>query len=98
MLHDDRNREEVRRLEDDFFDWFETADAEELEGGTLDGFLEELERVDPLPGSFDPEKSLTDFHEKYAAFLDPQKEEKRKAECPGGPFLPQRQWRRRWPV
>lgn len=78
MLHDDRNREEVRRLEDDFFDWFETADAEELEGGTLDGFLEELERVAPLPGSFDPEKSLAGFHEKYAAFLDPQKEEKRK--------------------
>lgn len=78
MLHDDQSREEVRRLEDDFFDWFETADAEELEGGTLDGFLEELERVDPLPGSFDPEKSLAGFHEKYAAFLDPQKEEKRK--------------------
>lgn len=72
MLHDDQSREEVRRLEDDFFDWFETADAEELEGGTLDGFLEELERVDPLPGSFDPEKSLADFHEKYAALLEPQ--------------------------
>ena len=40
MLHDDRNREEVRQLEDDFFDWLETADAEELESGTLDGFLE----------------------------------------------------------
>ena len=50
MLHDERSREEVRRLEDDFFDWFETADAEKLEDGTLDGFLEELERVDPLPG------------------------------------------------
>ncbi|WP_279380540.1 hypothetical protein [Oscillibacter sp. CU971] len=36
MLHDDRNREEVRCLEDDFFDWFETADAEELEDGTPD--------------------------------------------------------------
>ncbi|WP_300447206.1 DUF4367 domain-containing protein [uncultured Oscillibacter sp.] len=72
MLHDDRNREEVRQLEDDFFDWLETADAEELESGTLDGFLEELERVDPLPGGFDPERSLADFHEKYAAFLEPQ--------------------------
>ncbi len=72
MLHDDRNREEVRQLEDDFFDWLETADAEELESGTLDGFLEELERVDPLPGGFDPERSLADFHEKYAALLEPQ--------------------------
>ena len=72
MLHDDRNREEVRQLEDDFFDWRETADAEELESGTLDGFLEELERVDPLPGGFDPERSLAGFHEKYAAFLEPQ--------------------------
>lgn len=72
MLHDDRNREEVRQLEDDFFDWLETADAEELESGTLDGFLEELERVDPLPGGFDPERSLAGFHEKYAAFLEPQ--------------------------
>ena len=72
MLHDDRNREEVRRLEDDFFDWLETADAEELESGTLDGFLEELERVDPLPGGFDPERSLAGFHEKYAALLEPQ--------------------------
>lgn len=77
MLRDERNREEVRRLEDDFFDWFETADAEELENGTLDGFLEELERADPLPGDFDPQKSLADFHEKYAALLEPQKEEKR---------------------
>lgn len=77
MLHDERSREEVRRLEDDFFDWFEAADAEELEDGTLDGFLEELERVDPLPGGFDPQKSLADFHEKYAALLEPQKEEKR---------------------
>ena len=59
-------------MEDDFFDWLETADAEELESGTLDGFLEELERVDPLPGGFDPERSLADFHEKYAAFLEPQ--------------------------
>ena len=72
MLHDDRNREEARQLEDDFFDWLETADAEELESGTLDGFLEELERVDPLPGGFDPERSLADFHEKYAALLEPQ--------------------------
>lgn len=72
MLHDDRNREEVRQLEDDFFDWLETADAEELESGTLDGFLEELDRVDPLPGGFDPERSLAGFHEKYAAFLEPQ--------------------------
>lgn len=72
MLHDDRNREEIRQLEDDFFDWLETADAEELESGTLDGFLEELDRVDPLPGGFDPEKSLADFHEKYAALLEPQ--------------------------
>ena len=72
MLHDDRNREEVRQLEDDFFDWLETADAEELESGTLDGFLEELDRVDPLPGGFDPERSLADFHEKYAALLEPQ--------------------------
>ncbi len=72
MLHDDRNREEVRQLEDDFFDWLETADAEELESGTLDGFLEELERADPLPGGFDPERSLAGFHEKYAAFLEPQ--------------------------
>ena len=78
MLHDERSREEVRRLEDDFFDWFEAADAEELEDGTLDGFLEELERVDPLPGGFDPQKSLADFHEKYAALLEPQKEEKRR--------------------
>lgn len=77
MLHDERNREEVRRLEDDFFDWFETADAEELEDGTLDGFLEELERADPLPGGFDPQKFLADFHEKYAALLEPQREEKR---------------------
>ena len=59
-------------MEDDFFDWLETADAEELESGTLDGFLEELERVDPLPGGFDPERSLAGFHEKYAAFLEPQ--------------------------
>lgn len=59
-------------MEDDFFDWLETADAEELESGTLDGFLEELERVDPLPGGFDPERSLADFHEKYAALLEPQ--------------------------
>ena len=72
MLHDDRNREEVRQLEDDFFDWFETADAGELEDGTLEGFLEELERLDPLPGGFDPERSLADFHEKYAALLEPQ--------------------------
>ena len=72
MLHDDRNREEIRQLEDDFFDWLETADAEELESGTLDGFLEELERVDPLPGGFDPERSLAGFHEKYAALLEPQ--------------------------
>ena len=79
MLHDDRNRDEVRQLEDDFFDWFETADAEELEDGTLDGFLEELERVDPLPGGFDPERSLADFHEKYAALLNPQKVETRKS-------------------
>lgn len=77
MLRDERNREEVRRLEDDFFDWFETADAEELEDGTLDGFLEELERADPLPGGFEPQKSLADFHEKYAALLEPQREEKR---------------------
>lgn len=77
MLRDERNREEVRRLEDDFFDWFETADAEELEDGTLDGFLEELERADPLPGGFDLQKSLADFHEKYAALLEPQREEKR---------------------
>lgn len=77
MLRDERSREEIRRLEDDFFDWFEAADAEELEDGTLDGFLEELERMDPLPGDFDPQKSLADFHEKYAALLEPQKEEKR---------------------
>ena len=77
MLHDERSREEIRRLEDDFFDWFEAADAEELEDGTLDGFLEELERMDPMPGDFDPQKSLADFHEKYAALLEPQKEEKR---------------------
>lgn len=77
MLRDERNREEVRRLEDDFFDWFETADAEELEDGTLDGFLEELERADPLPVGFDPQKSLADFHKKYAALLEPQREEKR---------------------
>lgn len=77
MLRDERNREEVRQLEDDFFDWFETADAEELEDGTLDGFLEELERADPLPGGFEPQKSLADFHEKYAALLEPQREEKR---------------------
>ncbi|WP_297301912.1 hypothetical protein [uncultured Oscillibacter sp.] len=79
MLHDDRNRDEVRQLEDDFFDWFETAEAEEFEDGTLEGFLEELERADPLPGGFDPEKSLAGFHEKYAALLNPQKEEKRKS-------------------
>ena len=78
MLHDERSREEIRRLEDDFFDWFEAADAEELEDGTLDGFLEELERMDPMPGDFDPQKSLADFHEKYAALLEPQKEEKRR--------------------
>lgn len=78
MLHDERSREEIRRLEDDFFDWFEAADAEELEDGTLDGFLEELERMDPLPGDFDPQKSLADFHEKYAALLEPPKEEKRR--------------------
>ena len=77
MFRDERNREEVRRLEDDFFDWFETADAEELEDGTLDGFLEELERAEPLPGGFDPEKSLEDFHAKYAALLEPQRGEKR---------------------
>lgn len=77
MLHDERSREEVRRLEDDFFDWFETANAEELEDGTLDGFLEELEQLDPLPGGFDPERSLADFHEKYAALLEPQGREKR---------------------
>lgn len=79
MLHDERSREEVRRLENDFFDWFETADAEEFEDGTLEGFLEELERADPLPGGFDPEKSLADFHEKYAALLEPQGEEKRQS-------------------
>lgn len=77
MLRNERNCEEIRRLEDDFFDWFEAADAEELEDGTLDGFLEELERAEPLPGGFDPQKSLADFHEKYAAFLEPQREEKR---------------------
>ena len=59
-------------MEDDFFDWFETADAGEFEDGTLEGFLEELERLDPLPGGFDPERSLADFHEKYAALLEPQ--------------------------
>ena len=78
MRHDERSHEEIRWLEDDFFDWFEAADAEELEDGTLDGFLEELERMDPLPGGFDPQKSLADFHEKYAALLEPQKEEKRR--------------------
>lgn len=77
MRYDERNREEVRQLEDDFFDWFETADADAFEDGTLDGFLEELEQADPLPGDFDPQKSLEDFHQKYAAFLEPQKEEKR---------------------
>lgn len=61
MLHDDRNRDEVRQLEDDFFDWFETADAEEFEDGTLDGFLEELERADPLPGGFDPKNPWRTF-------------------------------------
>ncbi len=79
MLYDDRKREEVCQLEDDFFDWFEAADADEFEDGTLDGFLEELEQADPLPGGFDPQKSLEDFHQKYAAFLEPQKEEKRKS-------------------
>lgn len=86
MLHDDRNREEVRQLEDDFFDWLETADAEELESGTLDGFLEELERVDPLPGGFDPERSLADFHEKYAAFLEPQSRGRRQNRMPRRAF------------
>lgn len=52
-------------------------DAEELEDGTLDGFLGELERVDPMPGDFDPQKSPAKFHEKYAAFLEPSNEEKR---------------------
>ncbi|WP_304635774.1 DUF4367 domain-containing protein [uncultured Oscillibacter sp.] len=28
--------------------------------------------MDPLPGGFDPERSLAGFHEKYAAFLEPQ--------------------------
>lgn len=59
-------------MEDDFFDWLETADAGEFEDGTLEGFLEELERLDPLPSGFDPERSLADFHEKYAALLAPQ--------------------------
>lgn len=86
MLHDDRNREEVRQLEDDFFDWLETADAEELESGTLDGFLEELERVDPLPGGFDPERSLADFHEKYAALLEPQSRGRRQNRMPRRAF------------
>ena len=86
MLHDDRNREEVRQLEDDFFDWLETADAEELESGTLDGFLEELERVDPLPGGFDPERSLAGFHEKYAAFLEPQSRGRRQNRMPRRAF------------
>ena len=27
MLHDERSREEIRRLEDDFFDWFEIGRA-----------------------------------------------------------------------
>lgn len=69
MLCDDRNRQEARRLEEDFFDWFETADAEELESGALDGFLEELEQADPLPGGFDPRKSLARFQKKYRALL-----------------------------
>lgn len=79
MLHDDQSREGVRCLEDDFFDWFESADAEEPGVRTLDGFLEELARADPLPGGFDPEKSLADFREKYAAFLEPQKEGEQKS-------------------
>lgn len=87
MLRDEQNREEARRLEDDFFDWFEAADAEELEDGTLDGFLEELERLDPLPGGFDPQKSLADFHEKYAALLDPQEAEKCQNRLPRRAFL-----------
>jgi len=41
MLHDDRNREEAHLLEEDFFDWFETADAEGFEKGPLDGCLKE---------------------------------------------------------
>jgi len=41
MLHDDRNREEARLLEENTFDRFETADTEDIEKGLPDGCLKD---------------------------------------------------------
>ena len=56
------------QLQDELTDFFLQADEEDLSSEMLDNLLDALDKVDPLPecGAFDTEKSLEQFHEKYA--------------------------------
>lgn len=56
------------QLQDELTDFFFQADEEAFSGKKLDALLYALDEADPLPecGAFDTEKSLEQFHEKYA--------------------------------
>lgn len=59
-------------LAEDFADWLSDMDAENFDEETLDAFLEELDRQDPLSLSFDVHASLEAFHEKFSPLFAAQ--------------------------
>ena len=58
----------------EFTDWYFSVSPEDFDEELLDAYLEEMDNLSPMEGSFDSQASLEKFHERFPSLFDIQKE------------------------
>lgn len=57
----------------EFTDWYFSVSPEDFDEELLDAYLEEMDKLSPMKGSFDSQASLERFHERFPSLFEEQR-------------------------